>query len=170
MLRQLRLDLGGHAGEAWAFERFTDALDRSFLELDGFMGIAPLLAALMARIILRGLKNGGVLVDADVRRHLVRQGIAATRELIENRGDGGLKPLPLVARRLVRHALRRGKPPVALADALPRIMACLSTEPGLMQRLARAGTPRSAQTGRGMWGRPRGFVLESPVEITILAR
>jgi hypothetical protein len=170
MLRQLRLDLDGQAGEARAFERFTEALDRSFPDRDGLMRIAPLLAALMARIVLRGLKNGGVLADPETRRHLVRQAIAATRELIERRGAGGLKPLPLVARRLARHALRRGKSAAALADALPRIVARLSTEPGLMQRLARAGAPRSAQTGRGMWGRPRDFVLDSPVEITILAR
>jgi hypothetical protein len=170
MLRQLRLDLGNQAGEARAFERFTEALDHSLIDRDGLMRMAPLLAALMVRIVLRGLKNGGVQADSEDRRHLVRQGIAATRELIERQGAGGLKPLPLVARRLARHALRRGKPPAALADALPRIVARLSTEPGLMQRLARAGAPRSAQTGRGMWGHPRDFVLDSPVEITILAR
>ena len=170
LLRDLRRTLGAGVDEARAIEQFVDALDTAMPDAGELAAAVPILAAATARIIVRGLHSVGVQMDGESRRTLVRQAVATTRTLVGDRGAGGVELLLLVARHLVRHASRRGIAPAALADALPRLVARVSAEPGLMHRLARAGAPRSDKTGRGIWGRPRRFVLHSPVEITILAR
>jgi hypothetical protein len=169
-LQGLRSELASHTAEAAAFEQFAAAVEDLRLDEKELACAASLLGALTARIIVRDLADGGATADTDACRHLLRQAIAAAGDLLANRRAGGLQPLPLVARHLARHALRRGMTPMALADALPRITARLSTEPGLMRRLTQTATTRRRQTGRGSWGTPRRLVLHSPVEITILAR
>jgi hypothetical protein len=170
LLRKLRRDLGAGTDETTAFEQFIGALDDAMPDTDELARAVPVLAAATARIIVRGLDAASVRMDAENRGNLVRQAVAATRDLVGGLGPSGLEPLPVVARHLVRHAMRRGTSPAALASALPRIVARVSAEPGLMQRLLRTGAARTDQTGRGIWGRSRRLVLQSPVEITILAR
>jgi hypothetical protein len=170
LLRQLRLDLGDNGDETGAFVQFVDALDDPALDRDDLAHAVPVLAALTARAIVRGLEQGGGQVGAGAREHLAREAVTATRHLLRRRREEGLEPLPHVAGYLVRHALRRGAPPEAVANALPRIVARLTHEPALARRLVRAGAPEPDQTWRGTWGRPRRSVLHSPVEIAILAR
>jgi len=169
-LHQLRRDLRDLPDETGAFEQFIDALDDPALDGDDLKRAVPVLAALAARAIVRGLAFAGGRLGAHARRNLARGAVAATRDMVDDRRRHGLKPLPLLARYLVHHALKRNSQPVALAEVLPRIAARLSNEPALLRRLVLADAPQSNQTWRGIWGRSRHSELRSPVEITILAR
>jgi len=100
LLRQLRLDLGDNGDETGAFVQFVDALDDPALDRDDLAHAVPVLAALTARAIVRGLEQGGGQVGAGAREHLAREAVTATRHL--------LRRLPGAARAAARRAARSG--------------------------------------------------------------
>lgn len=150
-LRQLRIDLSDRPNETGAFELFVDDLDDPALNSDDLAHAVPVLAALTARTIVPRLAHGDGRVSADARQRLVREAVAATRQLMRNRREGGLAPLPTARFPSSERVLRRQLGP-RLEPALRGFgaEAPVSVEQGKdkssLHALQQSWTPRTTAT------------------------
>jgi hypothetical protein len=152
------------------FQALVDALDRGRLDEAALLGLTPIVAAFVARLVIGETSPG----DGEATRQLAIAADTVVGETLAAGGSRAWRRLPRFAATIAERSAQRELPLGAVAEMLPRLGARFGlTRPGPAGRGTvvsltddlRGAPPRGAAADE-----PRRMVISGPVEIVILDR
>jgi hypothetical protein len=156
------------------FQSLVDALDRRRLEAEALRGIAPIVAAFLARSVGRQGLRDEPESDADKVDDLAGAAEQVVNAALDAGGARAWRRLPDIAATIAGRAAQRALPLGALAEALPRLAARFGAWPrdagGRDRVISLSDHPRGDLPRGGAADEPRRMVISGPVEIVILDR
>ena len=168
-LRTIQSLLQTHAGDTNALG-VLDALSRWYAST-GAAEALPVMAGMVAWTVLHGCGNAITLpVPVEARNALLAAAVSACMNVVEQYGHAGIRALARIGLSVARVARRRKTLASQLPAALSDSVAHITSQPGLLRRLA--SRERIAPLCPGAFasqaGIQRHFMLDGPVSITVV--